>query len=77
MYRIAGFAWNGNIALDEIGLVGAGSVDRGGNGAGCRGLGARGEVGDTTEEGTQPANGELYCCVSIVESVRIVDGRLS
>lgn len=48
-----------NKLLDEVGLVGAGGVDRRGSGAGCRGLGARCDVVDAASKGGEPAHGKV------------------
>lgn len=46
-------------ALDEVGLVGARSIDRGGVVESSRLLGARGGSVDTAEQGTEDAHGKL------------------
>lgn len=46
-------------ALDEVGLVRAGSVDRGSSNSIRRLLGAGSSIVGTAEEGSQPAHGKL------------------
>lgn len=46
-------------ALDEVGLVRAGSVDRGSGNSIRRLLGAGSSIVGTAEEGSQPAHGKL------------------
>ena len=46
-------------ALDEVGLVRAGSVDRGSSDSRGRLLGAGSSIVGTAEEGSQPAHGKL------------------